>query len=70
MSLFFNYIYFVVEAFVLSFTSPFFFEYFLIFLDKLMVTLLKNGRLSRSIPNVPSEELVLSHNFKGGQNKK
>jgi len=31
-----------------------------------MVTLLKNGRLSRSILNVLSEELVLSHNLKGG----
>ncbi|XP_037727546.1 uncharacterized protein LOC119558267 isoform X2 [Drosophila subpulchrella] len=37
---------------------------------KLMVTLLKNGRLSRSILNVLSEDLVLPHNLEGGQNKK
>ncbi|XP_037728056.1 uncharacterized protein LOC119558932 [Drosophila subpulchrella] len=37
---------------------------------KLMVTLLKNGRLSRSILNVMSEDIVLSHNLEGGQSKK
>jgi len=35
-----------------------------------MVTLLKNGRLSRSILNVLSEDIVLSYNLEGGQNKK
>ncbi|XP_070853697.1 uncharacterized protein [Drosophila suzukii] len=40
------------------------------YVNKLMVTLLNNGRLSCSIPNGLSEELVLSHNLKGGQNKK